>query len=188
MDDTKTHPLWRMDIAETSFENVVESYSCFLMKIIYGILRNTDDSEDALQEILQKIHQGLPAWRGGNFKAWIARIAVNHSIDALKVRMAERAALSLDEDTMERSAVSGLLAADTDSPYEMLVRKESNEEIMDIIAGLPEIYREIIILYYETDQTVKEIADGLELNQRTVETRIFRAKKMIREKWGRNAH
>ncbi len=64
-----------------AFRLLVEKYRNLIFHIVYGILRNEKDAEDAAQEVFIKIYTSLPQYEKQGFKTWISRIAVNHAID-----------------------------------------------------------------------------------------------------------
>ncbi len=176
------------DTVDEPIEEQIGAYANYLKKIIFGILKDPTDSEEAYLEITQKIMLAASSRRGENFKAWIARIAVNHCIDRKKRSREDAICVPLENLEHERPDSADPLAASILSPRELLLAKESLAELQEIIAGLPEIYQAVIRLYYGSGLSMKEIAQELELNPRTVETRIFRARKMISEQWRNHAH
>jgi RNA polymerase sigma factor (sigma-70 family) len=173
---------------DDEIESQISSHTNYLKKIISGILHNQEDAEDAYQEIVHKIYQGYPGWRKENFKAWIARIAVNHCLDNKKKLSKESQSVDLENLELEQPDLADPLAVSVRSPQDILLDKESRQEIQKILLELPEIYHEVLKLYYETNATMEEIAKQMNLGQRTVETRIYRARKMVSEKWRNHAH
>lgn len=165
------------------FEAKVSPYEAYLKKIIYGIIRTPDGTDDLYCEVLQKIYFAMDSWSGTNFKAWIARIAVHHAIDEKKRRRGEPDWLSLDEIGEDRIPAPGSATPESD-----VITAETVYEIWRLIDGLDEIYRVPLTMYYRSNRSVREIAESLGLSARTVETRIYRARRMIREKWSNDAY
>lgn len=165
------------------FEAKVSPYEAYLKKIIYGIIRTPDGTDDLYCEVLQKIYFAMDSWSGANFKAWIARIAVNHAIDTKKKWRGEQDWLSLDELDEDR-----VPSPNSRLPEAEIIADETLSEVRRLIGELDELYRVPLEMYYRTNRSVKEIAAALELSPRTVETRIYRARQMIREKWSNDAY
>ena len=165
------------------FEAKVSPYEAYLKKIIYGIIRTPDGTDDLYCEVLQKIYFAMDSWSGANFKAWIARIAVNHAIDTKKKWRGEQDWLSLDELDEDR-----VPSPNSRLPEAEIIADETLSEVRRLIGELDELYRVPLEMYYRTNRSVKEIAAALELSPRTVETRIYRARRMIREKWSHDAY
>jgi len=61
-------------------------------------------------------------------------------------------------------------------------RDEQLEEIKAAVAGLPEIYREVVLLYYHHDVTYRNLADMLGITPANVNARLTRARVMLRER------
>jgi RNA polymerase sigma factor (sigma-70 family) len=127
------------------------------------------------QETFLTAYSSLSDFRGGNLKSWLCRIAVNKSID-LK-RKASKYAL---EDYEEAEAKAG----EGTAPDEILEQKERKERLDKILSSIPDKYSSVIKAFYFGQLAVKEIARQLEIPEKTVETRLYRAKKIIKERWG----
>lgn len=169
-------------MSDRAFELKIRSYEPYLKKILYGILRSPDWTEDVYQVVLQKIYVGMDGWSGENFKPWIARIAVNAAIDEKRKGKGERDWVSLEEVDEERLPNENGL-----SPESAVIAAETITELHAMIDGLDEIYRVPLQLYYRTNRSIQEIAVALDLSPRTVETRIYRARQILREKWSHHA-
>ena len=169
---------------DDAFTRLISPYKNYLLKIIFSFLKNMPDTEEAYQEIIQKIYQGIPSYNGPNIKGWISRIAVNHCID--RKRRKQFTEIELDE-TLNQPQSSEMGNGGILSPEETLISKETQTELMKIIDSLPVPYREVIKLHYFSELTYKEIGEKLGINERTVETRIYRARKIIGEIWRKHA-
>ena len=172
---------------DMSFDEMLTAHQNYLKKIIFNILRNAADVEDVYQEVSQKIYTSRSMFRGENFKGWVARIAVNSAINFKKKNNSDSNWAELIDESIQpiESDPSNLALI---SPQEILARKEKSDEIRKIIDDLPEIYRSVIKEYYISELSMQEIADQFGINLRTIETRIYRARKMVSEKWRNHAH
>lgn len=166
----------------SEFEARICPYDAYLKKIIHGIIKSPERTEELYHEIVQKIYFATDGWSGVNFKGWIARIAVNYAIDAKRKQRGEADWLSLDELDEERVPALNVCHPDAE-----IIAQETAAEALRLIGELDELYRVPLEMYYRTDRSVKEIAETLGLSPRTVETRIYRARQIIRGKWGNDA-
>lgn len=155
------------------FEQIVMEYQNLVFTVCLNIVKNTYDAENMAQETFLTAYSSLSNFRGGNFKSWLCRIAANKSIDYK--RRQSRYFFEDFEDTTVRTG---------ESIEEALVEKEHMQRLEYILSVLPEKYATVIKEFYYNQLTVKEIALCMELPERTVETRLYRAKKLIRERWG----
>lgn len=69
-----------------------------------------------------------------------------------------------------------------DGPEDLLLRQEVAAEVQAALGSLQEINRTVIILYFFQDFSPQQIADIMDTSKRTVETRLFRGRKLLRSK------
>lgn len=169
----------------SAFEILLTPYRNYLLKVIYGFTRDAQDSEEVLQEVSLKIFQSVNSFSGNHFKSWITRITINYCIDQkrkIRLNTISLEALAensqMDEYQLKDPAVT---------PHDHVLNKESDESIFRLLDSLPEEYRKTLKLYYFSELTSNEIADKLEISPRTVESRIYRARKILEERLRRNA-
>ena len=154
------------------FEQIVLEYQDLVFSICLNIVKNTCDAENMAQETFLTAYRSLSDFRGGNLKSWICRIAANKSIDC-KRKQSRFAFEGLDESADQVG----------ESVEEAFERMERKDRISNILSALPDKYASVIKAFFYNRFTVKEIARHMELPERTVETRLYRAKKLIRERW-----
>lgn len=130
------------------------------------------DSEvdDAVQDIFVKAFKSLGSFRlGASFPPWLFAIARN-SIAGRKLRFRR------EEEKAARLAAEGLEAGENDG----LAGLEA-EYLLKAVAALPQAYREVVELYYLAELDSGETAEALGLGVEAVKTRLFRARKLLRE-------
>ena len=155
------------------FEQIILEYQNLVYTVCLSIVKNTYDAENMAQETFLAAYSSLSDFRGDNFKSWLCRIAVNKSIDYKR-----KQARFVFEELKESAEQAG------ESVEEIFVRNERRQKLEHILSVLPEKYTSIIKAFYYSRLTVKEISRRMELPERTIETRLYRAKKLIRERWG----
>lgn len=167
---------WTQQGDPASFQSIVDQYWHDLYRVVYAILRHEEDTKDALQDIFIKIFYALPNYEQQGFKTWITRIAVNHAIDLVRKRrrMADKKLAYSRESSLEPSASS------LDTP---LLKKERQAMIRSRLQDIPSNYREVIKAYYLEEKSYKQIAEQLQLAEKTVEMRLYRARQWLRKHW-----
>lgn len=70
----------------SAFNALVEHYQDYLFGLSYRILADRDQSADAVQEAFLHAYRHLASYRGGSFRSWLTRIAVNACMDLLRAR------------------------------------------------------------------------------------------------------
>jgi RNA polymerase sigma-70 factor (ECF subfamily) len=155
------------------FERLVLQYQNLIFTVCLNIVKDTHDAENMAQETFLTAYSSLSDFRGDNFKSWLCRIAVNKSIDCKR-----KQTRFVFEELNESAGQAG------ESAEEIFIRNERRQKLEHILSALPEKYISIVKGFYYSQLTVKEISRRMGLPERTVETRLYRAKKLIRERWG----
>lgn len=154
-----------------SFEALVRKYHGPIYSLALRMVRVPEDAEDITQTVFVKAYEKLdtynPAYR---FFSWIYRIAVNESINFLRRR--ERA------DEYE-SGVSGKNETTPEADY----RDGELGRVVDrAIASLKMDYRLVVVLRHFHDFSYGEIGETLQIPEKTVKSRLFTARQLLKEK------
>ena len=170
----------RQDEFQRLLEPVLDS--AFGMAMSYTGGREAD-AEDLLQDAALKAYRGFASFeKGTNFKAWFFRILMNTAVSSF--RKTQRRPLEVDIDD---AAASPLLREATSRGFEFrgtdpaktFVERIRLESIQEAIAGLPDEFRQVCILYFLEEFTYPEIAEVLEIPVGTVRSRLHRARKAL---------
>ena len=160
------------------FDQLVQLHGTALRAFLYARVRE-DLVDDLMQETLLRSHIGLPDLEDpSRFRSWLIGIAAN------LVRMRYRTQLTrssiLDEyETSNQFEIQ--VTAQTFSPEEDLLISEDASAVYAAIASLPDESRKVVELHYLEGYTYKKIADLLGIRIPTIEGRLYRARKQLRE-------
>lgn len=151
-----------------------------LMAICHARVRRSDVAEDLTQESLLRGFRSLSTLSDiSKVGTWLMGIAVRASLDWLKAS--------------ERKTVQ-FTALRTDTPLEELLPGRSEEvgiepderrALVAYVEALPEIYRQVVMLYYYDDLTYRDVAALLNVSTATVNARLTKARSLLREKLSR---
>ena len=154
------------------FEDIYYTYKSYMLKIIFFILKNERDSEEALSDaffIICKNIDKLAEKDDRDLKPIICKIAKSAAINRYnKNKKARDTEIGSLENFDEADDNAGLEELDT---YERLVLK---------ISSLPPIYKDTLYLYYVSNFTVREISSFLGQNNNTVKSRLRRGTELLR--------
>ena len=158
-----------------AFGRILDHYHKFLMAVIMPIIRDPVAAEDVLQETFIQVYRSLPQYRDGSFKSWLARIATNKALDWKRAerRHPEETLLNGIEDSFEGDRTT----------EEEAVQREMSARLYSICNNLSEDYRRVFAAYYLDGKSYKELALMEGISIKTVESRLYRARKMIRANW-----
>ncbi len=152
----------------------VRRHDRWVRSVVYATAGNAHAIDDIAQQVWAKVWQQIgtlaePArWRG-----WLYRLARNAAIDA-----GQKAAR--DRGRQVALADEGAIAGRQLEPSCLLIRDEQHRRTLMTIRGLPAIYREPFVLRHMEDCSYAEIAEALSLPVDTVETRLVRARRLLR--------
>jgi RNA polymerase sigma factor (sigma-70 family) len=145
--------------------------------LAYSACGNVGRSEDIAQEIF------ITAWRRlgslqepARFKAWLYGIARNliHNAFRQHTRNPLANARLLEEET-EAAAAAG-------EPDEQAISKEEESILWHVLSGLPEGYREPMVLFYRQNESIPQVAEVLEISEEAVRQRLSRGRALLNER------
>ncbi len=145
--------------------------------------KNNQDAEDILQEsyikALSKINE---LDKPESFSSWLNQIVANKSKDFLK----KKKPMLFNSDEEETDATELLPDEDTSfSPEESLDQTELQKTVMEVLDELSEEKRACVLMMYFEELSVGEIAETLEIPEGTVKTRLFSARKDLKDKFAK---
>jgi RNA polymerase sigma-70 factor (ECF subfamily) len=158
------------------FEQLVRRNQDSVYGMALRLLRDPGEAEDVAQEVFLRAFRGLQSFHGASkLSTWLYRITFNLCTDCLRKR--KRRDLPCH----------GVPAPDRlpDSAPDLEGRLQEAEERATIRAAvheLKEIYRIPIVLHYYQGLSQEEISAATGLPSKTVETRLYRARKLLRER------
>jgi len=161
-----------------AFSLLVDEYKAYVFAIILKFVQDRESVRDIAQEVFLQVYRSLPEYRQQNFKGWVGKIAVNKTIDfKRKKREPVRA-----EDSVDIAA--RISAGEECDPDKLLLQKERESMVREIINQLPGIYRQVLYKFYFQGMSYEEIAHEEGISLKTVESRLYRARNVFRQRWG----
>ena len=150
---------------------LIEQYQHSLLRYLAHMTGNMATAEDLFQEtwirVLEKGHQYDAKSR---FATWLMTIAHNVAIDHLR----KRTPASLDEMRDSEDAAPFEPVAVGPSPFEQVAAIEDKVRIQAALDQLPPIFREVLVLRFQEQMKLEEIAKLINIPLATVKTRIYR--------------
>ena len=146
------------------------------------MLREPSDADDAVQECYLRALRHFDTLRSQNVKPWLLAILRN----VCRVEYGRRSRelpcdVNEEPDRLEGAIVLWHEAQDT--PETQMARKLDDERIRGLVAALPEVFREVIVLREIDDLSYREIAAIVDAPIGTVMSRLARGRAMLREAW-----
>ncbi len=164
---------------ESAFAELFDRHKAMVIALAYRFLRAREAAEDTAQDVFIKIYRKNipfdPRDTGAQFSTWLYRVTVHAALDALRKRRPS-------EPLLEDQAADG-----ASGPPANLDQGERLRKIQQAVHALPEKLRVPLILHQFQGLPYSQIASILKVTDKTVERRMYRAKKKLKKifkKWG----
>lgn len=156
---------------------LVEQYQHRLLRYLSHLTSNQALAEDLFQEtwmrVLEKGHQ----YDGRNkFSSWLFSIAHNVAIDYLRKRQPS----SLDEINESQEGPVLEPADGGPSAFDVVAGQEQAAQIAAAMERVPLVYREVLVLRFQEQMKLEEIAQLIHIPLATVKTRLYRGVMALR--------
>lgn len=159
---------------QKAFSELFYAYKDMVYRVVYKLLGNSEEANDAVQQTFIELYKSLPGYAGkSKFTTWLYRIAVNVSIQVFRKMKNNKRKQELDPE---------LLAPDTsdnDLPGE---RKELKKQLEEAIALLHIRKRTVIVLHDIENHTMEEISEITGVPIGTIKSRLFYARNELKKK------
>lgn len=156
-----------------AFDQMVLEYADSVRGVLFRIMQNKNDAEDAAQETFFRVYKNAAGFKGeSSLKTWILRIAINVAMDFGRRRQRKIAALPLEKAALK-------LPANTQAPHEGMVLREKQEALARALKELPFKQRAAITLKILEGQTNQEIAHTLGVSKDAVKANLHHARKRL---------
>ncbi|MBS1995654.1 MAG: sigma-70 family RNA polymerase sigma factor [Cyanobacteria bacterium SZAS LIN-2] len=163
------------------FEELTSPLGQELFRIAYWRLANRHDAEDVVQETYLRAFRSFHTFQiGSNIKAWMTRILLNVISDTMKKRIRLPDLIPIDDeyDQIEALADPSAMAQD---PQAQLIEREIQPELRQALQQLPTALLHPLLLRELEDMSYSEIAAVLDIPAGTVMSRLFRARKVLKD-------
>ncbi len=158
MDERKEH-------AMRSLERWVTAYQPVVFRAAYLILRDKQAAEDVAQDtFIRAYNAALRMDPGDGVRSWLYRIAVNTSLNELRRRKRETAAVA---------------RLDRDAGFDPAERADTSAVVADAVDRLPDRLRVAVICRYFLDLSEAEMAQVLKVRPGTVKSRLHEARRVL---------
>jgi RNA polymerase sigma-70 factor (ECF subfamily) len=159
-----------------AFAELVREYEHRVRAVLYRLLDDERDVEEATQDAFVQAWRNLGRFRGdAAVFTWLYRIAVNEALARLRRKRVPTAALA-DVEALEP------LAADAaEGPADVAESRERRRFLASRVRALPFEYRAPLVLRDLVGLSNQEVADVLELSVAAAKSRIHRARLQVRE-------
>jgi len=156
---------------------LIEQYQHRLLRYLVHLTGNRAVAEDLFQEVWVRVLEKGHLYNGRNrFVAWLMSIAHNVAIDYLRKRSPE----SLDEMRDPEEGAPFEPPAHGPSPFDEAAAHQQQERFDEALQRVPPLFREVLVLRFQEQMKLEEIAKLIHIPLATVKTRIYRGVQALR--------
>ncbi|NLX12843.1 MAG: RNA polymerase sigma factor [Phycisphaerales bacterium] len=156
---------------------LIQRHGRWVRGVIFAVIGRTDEVDDIAQKVWIRVWnqagglEDVTRWR-----SWLYRVARNTATDAIRGRQRRRRLLGRFFDYRGQGRQHAPAAEQS------ILADERQQAVIDAIAALPALYREPFVLKHLEEWSYKQIGQALDLPVDTVETRLVRARRLLRER------
>ena len=166
---------------QQAYAELMSLYRDSIYYMLVRMVKNKDDAEDLTLMTFGKAFRYLDKYTPKYaFSTWLYRIALNNSIDFLRLK--NNMPQYFEEDLYTSSTTSIIDQSEDNlqrTPEEEVIDKQRLQLLRAAVSELPDKYRKVIELRYYEDLAYEEIAQRLDLSLSNVKIQILRAKQML---------
>jgi RNA polymerase sigma-70 factor (ECF subfamily) len=168
----------------SAVSDLASQYSSRIRQLALRYVKNEEDAEEVVQDVLLKVYQKIEAFRGdAALSSWIYRITFNTAMSRLRSTRANRR--EVDLLSVAPAGGDGPQAPDIADWSSMgddeVLRGELRERLRKALAGLPPIYRVPVLLRDVRGLTTEEASAALNVKDQTLKSRLHRGRMILRD-------
>lgn len=165
-----------LDGSEAAFGALVDRYKDRVFRLLGRYCRDSVECEDLAQDVFLKVFRKLHTFNhDSQFFTWLYRITVNAATDHLSRASSRRLRLVEDTGLFEHDD------RDRENPTTPLEQEELARVTRELVDQLPEKFRTILVLREFEGLSYTDIAEVLDIQLGTVESRLFRARQRFKD-------
>ena len=170
-----------MALDNKDFEKLYNQYNVLVYNLALNYLQNIEDAEEITQDVFIQINNSLSNFQEkSSLKTWIYRITINKCLDFIKHKNSQKRFFIFGKKSQNEFEISNV--SNFEHPGILLENKEKSKLLFEIINELGENQKTAFLLSKVDGLSNPEIAIIMELSISSVESLVFRAKTILKEK------
>jgi RNA polymerase sigma-70 factor (ECF subfamily) len=168
---------------DAALNDLMTRHATPIFHFLCRMVGNEDDANDLAQETFVRVFKSAKNFRTNEkFSTWLFTIAANLARNHFRWR-SRHPNLSLDAENPEtEQSIGSTLLSNVRAPNEAALAEERGNAVRVAVKNLPEDLREAIVLCEWEERSVAEAAAILEATPKAVESRLYRARGILRER------
>jgi RNA polymerase sigma-70 factor, ECF subfamily len=164
---------------QTAFHRLVDKFQPEIYRMIFYRTRSQMDAEDLTQDVMLKAYRNIGRLKSPEvFRSWLYRIAVNRVKDYYRKKQFKSmfGFVSMDEEAFHETAE---MAVEPEVEGG-ISKKDFWRQISEMLRNLSAMEKEVFILRFFDQLTIKEMSTALNKNESTIKTHLYRALRKVK--------
>lgn len=166
---------------ENNLDGLYEEYGRYIYHLCLKLTRNKEEAEDVMQDVWVKVVRYSDRIKEvDHIKGWLTTICMNTFRDRYR-KTSRRSEHVMNQPANLDVPILDLVASDHLTPGELVEQNDLQVRVQSKIGELDDIYRTTIEYFYVYQYSLLEIAEAMKVSIGTVKSRLFRARKHLKE-------
>ncbi|RDW20643.1 sigma-70 family RNA polymerase sigma factor [Oceanobacillus chungangensis] len=158
---------------ELILNELINLYGDELKRIAFLYVNDLTQCEDIIQEVFISCYNNLNKFKNqSSYKTWLYRITINKCKDYQKKWSFK--------NIVYKPLIKPVKNYFTESPQTVYENEEDSNQIIDAISQLSFKYKEVLIMFYYQEMTMKEISEVCSIKINTVKSRLTRGRMLLK--------
>jgi len=167
---------------DAALNSLIERHSGPIFQFLYRMLGDEQDANDLAQETFVRVYRNRERFDGSKFTTWLYTIAGNLARNEYR-RRGRHPVVSLNAEKGEGQLVlEDVLASSHADPREAVEAEEQHQTVRAAVQQLPKELREVLVLCEWEEMSAAEAASVLHTTSRAVESRLYRARRLLKDR------
>jgi RNA polymerase sigma-70 factor (ECF subfamily) len=173
---------------QAAVSDLADRYSARIRQLALRYVKNADDAEEVVQDVLLKVYQKIEAFRGdAALSSWIYRITFNTAMSRLRALRGSRAADAGRDAGRAESTDGDVLSPRDIADWSSLaddevMRAQLRRKLVQALSDLPPIYRVPVLLRDIHGLSTEEASAVLRVKDQTLKSRLHRGRMILRDR------
>jgi RNA polymerase sigma-70 factor, ECF subfamily len=168
----------------SAVSDLASKYSSRIRQLALRYVKNEEDAEEVVQDVLFKVYQKIEAFRGDSaLSSWIYRITFNTAMSRLRANRSGNREVEMVPVQQAGSDVPQMpdIADWSSLGDDEVLRGELRQKLRKALAGLPSIYRVPVLLRDIQGLSTEEASAALHVKDQTLKSRLHRGRMILRD-------
>ena len=154
------------------FEKLYDRYAQLVFNKCLGFAKNNEEAQDLTQDVFLKLFVKLGSFKGNSkFSTWLYAFTYNHCVNYETRDNAKK----IEKKSIDESYLEHISDTDLETDFNNI----KVEYLFEALNLIPADDKMILLLKYQDDVSIKDIATALNLGESAIKMRIKRAKEKL---------